>query len=160
MLVSPSAVPILGDLLCYTVAPLMGEAMAPRMVAKMFSPQTVPTRFDREFPFGLMLRPSQLSASTKDATHMMPDAFRMEARYPELTCPVAIRCGDADAVVDPKAQALRLHSAVRGSMLDVFAGTGHMIHHADPARVVRAIDFVSGTDQPGAQLSSQAATAA
>jgi pimeloyl-ACP methyl ester carboxylesterase len=157
VLVSPTATPALGDLLCYTVAPLMGEAMAPRMVAKMFSPQAVPAQFDREFPFGLMLRPSQLSASSKDATHMIPDAFRMEARYPELTCPVAILSGDADAVVNLKAQALRLHSAVRGSMLDVFAGTGHMVHHADPARVVRAIDFVSGTDQP---VSSQAATAA
>jgi pimeloyl-ACP methyl ester carboxylesterase len=124
MLVSPSAVPILGDLLCYTVAPLVGEAMAPRMIAKMFSPQAVPKQFDREFPFGLMLRPSQLSASTKDATHMISDAFTMEARYPELTCPVAILSGDADEVVDLKAQAIRLHSAVRGSMLDVFAGSG------------------------------------
>jgi pimeloyl-ACP methyl ester carboxylesterase len=148
LLVSPLATPALGDLLCYTVVPLMGEAMAPRMIAKMFSPQTVPTQFDREFPFGLMLRPSQLSASSKDATHMIPDAYRMEARYPELRCPVAILAGDADAVVDLSAQALRLHAAVPGSMLDVFAGAGHMIHHADPARVVRAIDFVSGPRQP------------
>ena len=41
-LFSPPAIPLVGDLLCYTVAPLMGEAMAPRMIAKMFSPQTCP----------------------------------------------------------------------------------------------------------------------
>lgn len=74
---------------------------------------------------------------------MIPDASRMETRYPEIACPVAILAGDADAVVDLKAQARRLHSAVPGSMLDIFPGTGHMSHHADPARVVRAIDFVS-----------------
>lgn len=148
VMVSPSAAPILGDLLCYTVVPLMGELMAPRMIAKMFSPQPVPARFETEFPVGLMLRPSQISAATKDATHMIPDAFGMADRYSGLSCPVAILAGDADAVVDLKAQAQRLHAAVPGSMLDVFLGTGHMTHHADPARVVRAIDFVSGTDQP------------
>jgi pimeloyl-ACP methyl ester carboxylesterase len=159
VLVSPPATPILGDLLCYTVAPLLGELMAPRMIGKMFMPQAVPARFDREFPFGLMLRPSQIRAAAKDATHMIPDAFGMADRYPGLTCPVAILAGDADAVVDLEAQALRLHAAVPGSMLDVFAAAGHMIHHADPARVVRAIDFVSGTDQPGVETPLRAADA-
>jgi len=160
VLVSPPATPILGDLLCYTVAPLMGEVMAPRMVAKMFSPQAVPAQFDREFPFGLMLRPSQIRASSKDATHMILDASRMAARYPELSCPVAILAGDADVVVDLKAQAQKLHAAVPGSLLDIFAGTGHMTHHANPARVVRAIDFVSGTDQPGVEMQLPAASTA
>jgi pimeloyl-ACP methyl ester carboxylesterase len=160
VLVSPTATPVLGDLLCYTVAPLMGEVMAPRMVSKMFSPQDVPAQFVEEFPFGLMLRPSQIRASSKDATHMITDASRMAGRYPGLSCPVAILAGDADAVVDMKAQAQRLHAAVPGSMLDIFAGTGHMTHHADPARVVRAIDFVSGTDQPRVEMPLPAASAA
>jgi pimeloyl-ACP methyl ester carboxylesterase len=148
VLVSPPATPILGDLLCYTLAPLMGEAMAPRMIKKMFSPQAVPARFEKEFPVGLMLRPSQISAASKDATHMIPDAYAMSDRYAALSCPVAILAGDADEVVDQTDQAKRLHHLVPGSVLDVFAGIGHMPHHADPARVVRAIDFVSGTDQP------------
>jgi pimeloyl-ACP methyl ester carboxylesterase len=158
-LVSPSAAPLLGDLLCYTVTPLMGEMMAPRMIRKMFSPRAVPDQFADQFPVGLMLRPSQISAATKDTTHMIPDAFEMADRYPGLSCPVAILTGDADAVVDLE-QARRLHAAVPGSMLDVFAGTGHMTHYADPARVVRAIEFVSGTDQPGVEMPLKAASAA
>ena len=130
------------------------------MIRKMFSPQAVPTRFDNEFPVGLMLRPSQIRASSKDATHMVPDAWGMADRYPQLSCPVAIVAGDADAVVDLKAQAQRLHAAVPRSWLDVFAGAGHMTHHADPARVVRAIDFVSGTDHPGVKMPSPAANVA
>ena len=159
VLVSPPATPILGDLLCYTVASLMGELMAPRMITKMFSPQAVPARFDSEFPVGLMLRPSQIRASTKDATHMIPDAFGMADRYPGLSCPVAILAGDADAIVDLKAQAQRLHAAVPGSMLDVFAGIGHMTHHGDPTRVVRAIDFVCGTDRSDVEMPTHAAPA-
>jgi pimeloyl-ACP methyl ester carboxylesterase len=77
-----------------------------------------------------------------------------------LSCPVAIVAGDADAVVDLKAQARRLHAAVPGSMLDVFAGTGHMTHHADPARVVRAIDFASGMSRPGVETTLKAASSA
>jgi pimeloyl-ACP methyl ester carboxylesterase len=160
LLVSPSAAPILGDLLCYTLAPLTGEAMAPRMIRKMFSPQPVPARFDSQFPVGLMLRPSQIRAASKDATHMVPDAWGMADRYPQLSCPVAIVAGDADAVVDLKAQAQRLHAAVPRSRLDVFAGTGHMTHHADPARVVRAIDFASGMNRRRAETPLQAASSA
>jgi pimeloyl-ACP methyl ester carboxylesterase len=142
-LFSPPAIPLLGDLLCYTVAPLMGEAMAPRMIAKMFSPQRVPVRFERDFPTALMVRPSQIRASSKDATHMVPDAFAMSSRYEELQCPVAVLSGDADEVVDFTDHALRLHGAVPGSVLDIFSGAGHMIHHVDPARVVRAISAMS-----------------
>ena len=91
---------------------------------------------------------------------MIPDAAAMSNRYPGLSCPVAILAGDADEVVDQKAQANRLHADVPGSMLDVFAGTGHMTHHADPARVVRAIEFVCGTEQSAAEMSSSTANAA
>ena len=137
-LFSPPAIPLVGDLLCYTVAPLMGEVMAPRMIAKMFAPQDVPERFEREFPVGLMVRPSQISASAKDAAHMIPDALAMSDRYGELDCPIAVLSGDADEVVDFREQTLRLQGAIPGSVLDVFPGAGHMIHHVDPARVMRA----------------------
>lgn len=148
-LVAPTAAPLLGDLLCYTIAPLAGEFTSPGMIKQMFAPQPVPNRFHDQFPIGLMLRPSQIQASSKDATHMIPDAAAMQSRYPTLSCPVGILAGGADKVVDLNAQAIKLHQAVPGSMLDIFEGAGHMIHYADPARVVRAIEFVCGTDSPG-----------
>jgi pimeloyl-ACP methyl ester carboxylesterase len=75
---------------------------------------------------GLMLRPSRIRAASKGAAHMIPDAFAMAGRYPRLTCPLTILTGDADAIGDLSAQALRLHAAVPASKLDVFAGVGHM----------------------------------
>lgn len=142
-LVSPPAVPLVGDLLCHTVAPLLGEAMAPRFIKKMFSPRPVPPRFYREFPVGLMLRPSQIRAATKDATHMIADANRMAKAYSEIACPTVIIAGDRDAVVDQRPQAQRLHAAMPGSVLDVLVGTGHMTHYADPERIVTAIEHVA-----------------
>ena len=139
VLFSPPAIPLLGDALCYTVAPLIGEAMAPRMFKKMFAPQPVPPRFEEAFPVGLTLRPSQLRASSEDASNMITDAKALSERYAELSCPLAILAGDADRVVNYQEQALRLHEELPASTLDIFAGAGHMIHHADPDRVVRAI---------------------
>jgi pimeloyl-ACP methyl ester carboxylesterase len=70
---------------------------------------------------------------------MITDAKALSERYSELSCPVAILAGDADGVVNYQEQALRLHEELPASTLDIFAGAGHMIHHAEPDRVVRAI---------------------
>jgi pimeloyl-ACP methyl ester carboxylesterase len=70
---------------------------------------------------------------------MITDAKALSERYAELSCPVAILAGDADGVVSCQEQALRLHGELSASTLDIFSGAGHMIHHADPDRVVRSI---------------------
>jgi len=91
---------------------------------------------------------------------MIPDAYGLADRYSQLSCPVAILAGDAEAVVDLNVQARRLHAEVPGSTLDVLAGIGHMTHHADPARIVRAIDSVGGADWPNVKMSVRATSAA
>lgn len=50
---------------------------------------------------------------------------------------------NADRIVDIERQAKRLHGAIPGSRLDVLPGAGHMIHHLDPGRMVRAIDLIA-----------------
>jgi pimeloyl-ACP methyl ester carboxylesterase len=154
VLFSPPAIPLLGDILCYTVAPLIGEAMAPRMFKKMFAPQPVPCRFEQEFPVGLVVRPSQIRASSEDASNMITDAKALSERYTELSCPVAILAGDADGVVDYQKQALRLHEELDGSTLDIFAGVGHMVHHGDPDRLVRTIEVLRTLTGPRARKSA------
>jgi pimeloyl-ACP methyl ester carboxylesterase len=155
VLSSPSAMPLLDGLLCHTVMPLIGEMTAPRMIADMFSPLPVPARFQRDFPVGLMLRPSQINASAKDATHMIPDAVAMSSRYEELSCPIAIVAGDEDKVVDLRSQAVRLHGALPHSSLDIVKGAGHMVHHADPGRILQAIERFARTDATAAKTADR-----
>src|SRR5436309_10074569 len=62
----PSAAPVIGDLMNYTVAPLLGRAMRSRVFRKLFAPAPVTPRFQAEFPTELALRPSQLKASAVD----------------------------------------------------------------------------------------------
>ena len=143
VLFSPPAIPLLGDLLRHTVAPFVGEAMAPSLFRKMFAPQPVSRRFAQEFPVPLVLRPSQIRAAAEDAAHMVTSANALSARYAALSCPAAILAGDADGIVDYEHQARRLYRELAGSSLDIYPGAGHMVHHVDPARLMRTIDAVA-----------------
>ena len=141
-LFSPPAIPLVGDLLSYTVAPLIGEALAPKLIDKMFSPQGLSPRFAAEFPVGLTVRPSQIHAFAQDSAHMIFAAEALSRRYRSLFPPTAILAGDADEIVSYR-QAQRLQGDIAGSQLDILPGGSHMVHHIDPARVVRAIDEVA-----------------
>jgi len=141
-LFSPPALPVVGDLLSYTVAPLIGELIAPGMIERMFSPQGVSPQFARDFPAALALRPSQVKAFAEDSAHMTSAAERLSGRYRSLFPPTAILAGTSDKIVSYR-QAQRLHGDVAGSRLDILPGGSHMVHHIGPQRVVRAIDTVA-----------------
>ena len=98
-LLSPPALPVVGDLLSYTVAPLIGELIAPGMIDKMFSPQGVSPQFARDFPTAMALRPSQVKAFAEDTAHMIAAVDRLSARYRSLFPPTAVLAGDADKIV-------------------------------------------------------------
>ena len=143
ILTSPPAIPVIGDILRYTVSPLVGRALLPGMIKGMFAPAPVPERFDREFPKELMLRPLQLRASAEDAALMTPSAMELQEHYRELQQPVVIVTGADDQIADVGRQSERLHRELPGSEFIVVPGMGHMIHHLAPEQVVRAVDRAS-----------------
>ena len=49
-LLSLPAIPVIGDLIRYTVGPLFGAALLPLAAKGMFSPRPVPERFAKGFP--------------------------------------------------------------------------------------------------------------
>ena len=85
-LLSPPAIPILGDALRYNFA-LVARAVLPGMIKRVFQPSAVPERFDRLFPKELMLRPLQLRAGAEDAALMTPTAMELGPHYRELQAP-------------------------------------------------------------------------
>jgi pimeloyl-ACP methyl ester carboxylesterase len=142
VLFSPPAIPIIGDVLRYTIAPLIGRAIWPHLIRKIFRPAPIPEKFAR-FPREMALRPSQLRASAAEAALLIPTAFAASDGYEQLGMPVAIVAGEGDRIVDAHAQSGRLHEAVRDSTLTVLPGIGHMVHQNDPAAVLAAIDAVA-----------------
>ena len=135
---SPPAIPVLGDVMRYTISPVAGELLAPRIIRRVFEPSPVPPGF-AAFPVGLSLRPSQLRAGAEDAAFMIPAAAQLSRRYGELAMPIVIAAGTGDKIADFDRQSARLHHTLAGSELRAVEGVGHMIHHIAAAEVADAI---------------------
>lgn len=141
-LMSAPAVPVLGDLVSYTVAPIISWAVLPRALRKIFAPRSVPQTFKNEFPASLVLRPRQLRAAAEESALLIPTAAQFQACYSTMGNPVQILHGTEDRVIDPK-QARDLHQALPRSDLHLIPNAGHMITYADPAAIAQAVDSVS-----------------
>jgi pimeloyl-ACP methyl ester carboxylesterase len=142
LLVAAGAIPVLGDVLRYTVSPWLGRLLMPLQKRAMFSPAAVTEPFKREYSDAMALRPSQIRATSMDGALMIPGALRLRRRYDELSMPVLIMAGSGDKIVF-KRNAERLQASIPGSDLRVVEGAGHMVHHSAPRRVVEAIRSVA-----------------
>ena len=138
-LMSWPAVPVLGDILRYTISPLLGRLTAPAAHRKMFDPSPVAERFAREFPIELEMRPSQIRAGAAEAALMIPGAAGLARHFSELSLPVAIMAGRDDKIVDCDSQAGRLQTVFADSKLVKVPGTGHMLYHKVPEQVAAVI---------------------
>jgi pimeloyl-ACP methyl ester carboxylesterase len=148
LLVVPGAVPVLGDLLRYTISPWLGRLLMPLLKRGMFSPAPIPERFRAEYSDAMALRPSQIRATSGDGALMIPGALQLRGDFAALPMPVAIMAGEGDKVVFAK-RARQLHAEVPGSTLEVLPGVGHMVHHSAPNEVAAAVERVAAAALPG-----------
>lgn len=149
MVGAPPAVPLVGDALRYTVAPLAGRLIWPAAIGRAFAPMPVSENFRAVSPW-MSLRPSQLRANAADSSLMIPGAVSLARRYGGLKVPVQILAGAQDGVCSCAHNAERLHAALRHSELSVTPGVGHMLHYAEPGKVLGAIDAIAAqAGEPG-----------
>ena len=143
LLSAPTAIPIVGDLLRYSISPLFGRVMQPLLLKGMFAPLPVPASFAKDSTSNMSVRPGQIRAESQDGVAMIPGAIAMRHRYQELTMPVVIMAGAKDRVVNYK-QPRRLHAQLPHSILRLVPGVGHMLHYAVPEEVAEAIEEAGG----------------
>jgi pimeloyl-ACP methyl ester carboxylesterase len=143
-MMSGPAIPIFGDLVRYTVAPIISWATLPGLFRKIFAPQPVPQNFKTGFPASLVLRPKQLRAAAEESAMLVPSAAQFQHRYSSIRCPVRIFHGTGDEVSEPE-QARRLHSVLSRSDLRLLDGAGHMATYADVAAIAIAAGNVADT---------------
>jgi len=139
---SAPSLPLIGDILSYTLSPLISRAMWPMMMTKIFGPRSVPKKFEA-FPKEMTLRPSQIRASAAESALMIPDAFRFRNQYADLKMPVVIIAGEQDRLIDIDTQSARLHSDISQSSFNRVAGNGHMIQQTATDQVMSAIREVA-----------------
>jgi len=139
---SPPAVPLIGDLMRYTISPLLGRLMWPGLARNLFAPLAVSERF-RRLPVWMMLRPKQLRASAAESALMVPAAMSLAKRYAQLKLPAVIIAGTQDKVADFGHNSERLHRELEHSTLRLQPGVGHMLHYAHPDQIIAAIDAIA-----------------
>jgi pimeloyl-ACP methyl ester carboxylesterase len=142
-LLSGPAIPIVGDLVRWTVSPWLGRLMWPLLLARIFGPAAVPERFRREIDPWMLLRPGQIRAAAAESAMMIPATLALRRRYAELRLPVRVLAGEGDRHVNWQ-QSRRLAETLPRAELQVTPGAGHMLLHAAPDEVLAAIDAVVG----------------
>ena len=139
LLASPPAIPVIGDVLRYTISPIIQGLSLPLILWQMFGPPPVPERFKKQFPLSMILRPWQIRATAAEAALMVPAAMKLRPRYGELSMPISIIAGMKDRVVTTERQSARLHNELPSSQFETVEGAGHMVHHVAPDLVLAAI---------------------
>ncbi|MGZ5198510.1 MAG: alpha/beta fold hydrolase [Telluria sp.] len=136
------AIPLVGDLMCYTVSPIMMRLMWPLAARRMFWPRKVAARF-KEIPPWFLLRPKAVHAQAADTAMMVPAAMALSKRYGELKVPVTLIAGTQDMMVLTSGNSERLQRELHDAQLDLEPGVGHMTNYADPERVLKAVDAMA-----------------
>jgi pimeloyl-ACP methyl ester carboxylesterase len=137
---APPAIPGIGDLMRYTISPLVGKLLTPLLVRQLFAPSPVPERFEPAVPLSLMLRPWQLRASAEESALLIPAAARLRRRYRDLRVPLKLIAGAKDRYAFVRRHSARLHREIRGSELRVMPELGHMVHYFAQDHVVGAVE--------------------
>ena len=142
LVLSPPAMPLIGDVLSHTISPILGRLIWPLFLRKIFGPSPVPKKF-AGFPEEMTMRPSQIRASAAETALMIPAAYSFREAYGHLKMPVAIVAGREDRVIEVQ-QSADLHRDIAQSTLRCIPNTGHMVHQTATAEVMSAIDMVAG----------------
>src|SRR6476661_2203345 len=141
LVLSPPAIPLVGDVLSHTISPILGRLMWPRLLRKIFGPSRVPKKF-AGFPEEMTMRPSQIRASAAETALMIPAAYSFREAYGQLKMPVVIVAGTEDRVSEAQ-QSAELHRDIAHSTLRCIPSSGHMVHQTATAEVMSAIDMVA-----------------
>jgi len=122
--------------------PIFSRWMAAAAVRRVFAPCAVPVRFQNAYSIPHALRPSQVRAVKEEATMLAESARMLSQRYREISIPVHLIAGSEDGIVSTPLHSTRLHQELPASMYLELPGVGHMVHHAAPDHVVKAIEAV------------------
>jgi pimeloyl-ACP methyl ester carboxylesterase len=152
---SGPAVPLLGDLMRYTISPIISWAILPKLIRTLFAPRAVPPEFKNEFPISLSLRPKQLRAAAEESALLIPVAAQLQLRYQGIRCPVRIVHGKGDRLIEA-AQSRRLHEALPRSLLHLVENAGHMVTYADTPGIADAVAALALTALTSRELGGNA----
>jgi pimeloyl-ACP methyl ester carboxylesterase len=138
---------VLPGMLREALMPIAWRLAAPGAVERIFAPCAVPERFRKFYSLPDALRPSQMRTVREEAAMLPEMTMHLSALYKELDLPVRLLAGSDDGIVDTNAHSVRLQRELTQSTLMVIPRCGHMVHHAAPNEVARAIVGLTQVEQ-------------
>jgi len=132
--------PGLGAFLAYTVAMPVAWLNLDRLLWRAFAPQAPPVDYIERASILLALRPATVIANSQDLARFNSFIAALVPRYPSIETPTVIITGNSDHLISTPRQARLIARQLPNVQLIVLPGVGHMPHHAQPKRVVEAIE--------------------
>ncbi|GBF58288.1 2-(acetamidomethylene)succinate hydrolase [Candidatus Phycosocius bacilliformis] len=152
---SLAVIPVLGDILAWTLPPLLGPKLAPKGIARGFAPGPVePADYGERIGTPLYFRPKSYQANAADMVVGSAQMAAQAGRYRSLKLPVSIVSGQGDIIVFNSIHAAGLARDLPHAQSYRVAMAGHMPHWVDPDLVVEIIRAYA-TDRVPAPTSSE-----
>ena len=133
------AAPILGPFFAHTLALPFGKLAMGFGIRSVFWPQQPPADYVDAAAAELFLRPSEFVANAEDISKVQDYLTEQAPRYPTIRVPTVIVVGDSDSALDADVHSKTVAKQLPNAKLIVLHGAGHMVHFADPDRVVQAL---------------------
>ena len=128
-----AVLPVLGDLLVWTLPPLLGPSLAPKGIARGFAPgPVIPPDYGDKIGTPLFFRPKTYKANAEDMVIGSAEMGKQAPRYTSLTLPVSIVSGQGDVIVYNSIHAAGLKRDIPHADSHRVPQAGHMPHWVDP----------------------------
>jgi pimeloyl-ACP methyl ester carboxylesterase len=137
-LFSLPGLPIIGDILSFTIWPFASRLTWRLAMNHLFAPAPISRRLSASLK-ALTLRPKTVRAMGEDTGAMIPAARRLAPHYRHIRAPTTIIAGEGDRIVPPD-HSRRLQSQMGMSSLELVRGAGHMVHHSAADEIATAIE--------------------
>jgi pimeloyl-ACP methyl ester carboxylesterase len=145
-----AGLPLVGDLLVWTLPAILGPMMMATGIARGFAPgPTKPDNYGDLIGTPLFFRPRSFKANAADMEAGSVQMGLQASRYATLTLPVTVISGQGDVIVYNAIHAAGLARDITHADSYRVAGAGHMPHWVDPNLVAGVIKaYAHGTPLP------------
>lgn len=137
--------PVAGFLFRRLVIPVYAPLVAKDGVIGSFKPDIAPEGYYEDSGLPLLFRPRDFEANASDLRNLKPQIIEQSKRYGEIRTPTIIVTGESDRTVSPKIHSMHLAKEIPGARLVMLPDTGHALHHSETAKIVAAIEALSGS---------------
>jgi pimeloyl-ACP methyl ester carboxylesterase len=145
------ALPVIGQLLAYTITLPLGAVLVEPGARGVFFPQVMPEGYIRDTATMLLLRPREFLANAHDLVTLKAAVAEQASRYADIKAPVTIISGDgSDKTVSTHIHSQPLAATAPNAKLIVLPGVGHMVQNAAPDLVISEIEAMIGAITPSA----------